>query len=226
MSIIECRNVTYSYSNKYRDVPVLRGVDCSFERGKFYAIVGKSGSGKSTLLSLMAGLDLPKGGDIIFEGKSTRNIPLSAYRRNNVAVVYQQFCLFPLMTAVENVMYPMEMKHVKKSEAKKRAEELILHVGLDKELFRRYPAMMSGGEQQRVAIARALAMGTGVILADEPTGNLDGASSDTIIDILRRLALEENYCVIIVTHDVGVLDRVNAVYRIVEGRLKEDSAEQ
>lgn len=225
MSILELSNVKYTYKNKYQSVDALKGITCSFENGKVYAIIGKSGSGKTTMLSLMAGLDTPTSGSVLFDGKDTKKMKLDTYRRENVSVIYQSFRLFPLMTAEENVSYPMELRGVKQKDAAKRARELIRSVDLPDSVFHRFPAMLSGGEQQRVAIARALAMDTRLILADEPTGNLDTASSEKIIRILRSLAHEKNYCVIIVTHDMGVLDSVDEVYRMSDGILKKEERE-
>ena len=200
MSIISLKSVRYAYRNKYQTVQALEDINCSFEQGVMYAIVGKSGSGKSTMLSLMAGLDLPDEGDVIFQGTSTRTLNLDTFRRNDAAMIYQSFRLFPLMTALENVMYPMELHGVRPRDAKKRAEEYIKSVDLTDVVFNRFPSMLSGGEQQRIAIARALAMDTNIILADEPTGNLDSTTSRNIMALLAQLAHERNYCVVVVTH--------------------------
>jgi ABC-type lipoprotein export system ATPase subunit len=219
MSILSLKSVRYAYSNKYQTVEALKDVNCSFEQGVLYAVVGKSGSGKSTLLSLMAGLDVPNEGDVFFQGTSTRNIDLDAFRRNDVAMIYQSFRLFPLLTALENVMYPMELHGMRPRDAKKRAEELIKSVDLTDLVFNRFPSMLSGGEQQRVAIARALAMDTNLLLADEPTGNLDSATSRNIIALLACLAHERNYCVVVVTHDTGVLDMMDVTFHLRDGIL-------
>ncbi len=219
MCILQLKNVTYDYENKYQKNEVLKGISVVFEQGKIHALIGRSGSGKSTVLNLMAGLDLPKEGEVLYEGASTRGMNLNSYRREKAAVIYQSFQLFPLLTAVENVMYPMELRGMKGKEAMEKAKEYIRQVGLPDEVFHRFPNMLSGGEQQRVAIARALAMNTKLILADEPTGNLDTANSENIIDILVRLAHEENYCVIIVTHDMGLLPKMDVVYRMQDGCL-------
>lgn len=221
MSILSLENVTYTYQSKYQTVQALKGITCDFEQGRIYAVVGKSGSGKSTMLSLMAGLDLPESGSVLFRGKPTSALNLDTYRRNDAAMIYQSFRLFPLLTAAENVMYPMELHGIRPKEARKRAEQLILDVGLPDTAFHRFPSMLSGGEQQRVAIARALAMDTDLILADEPTGNLDSANSRNIIEILCRLAHERNYCVVIVTHDMGVLDAMDVIYRMQDGLVSE-----
>jgi len=200
---------------------VLQGVTCAFKRGFFYAIIGKSGSGKSTLLNLMAGLDKPTAGELLFEGKPTSQLDLDEYRRKSVAVIYQDFSLFPLLTALENILYPMELCRVEKDKARADALELAEMVSLPSTLLDRYPNKISGGEQQRVAIARALAMDRRLILADEPTGNLDSETSATIIALLRSLAKEQDRCVIVATHDISVMQVADAVYHMVDGRLEE-----
>lgn len=222
MSILSLTSVRYAYSNKFQTVEALKDVNCSFEQGLMYAIVGKSGSGKSTMLSLMAGLDLPDEGEVLFRGTSTRSLDLDAYRRNDVAMIFQSFRLFPLLTALENVMYPMELQGIRPRDAKKRAEEYIKSVDLTDAVFNRFPSMLSGGEQQRIAIARALAMDTDLILADEPTGNLDSAASRNIIALLARLAHERGYCVIVVTHDTGVLDMMDVTFHMRDGILMKE----
>ena len=219
MSIFELRGVTYVYQSQYQRVEALRGVSCAFEPGLVYAVMGSSGSGKTTLLSLMAGLDLPTGGSVLCEGVSTADIDLERYRRERVAVIYQDFRLFPLLTAEENVMYPMELRGMKPAAAKKRADELIGKVGLPETVRDRFPAMLSGGEQQRVAIARALGMETKVLLADEPTGNLDSKNSENIFAILEALAHEDGYCVVIVTHDDELGKRADEILRLHDGEL-------
>lgn len=223
MCIIRLDSVQYSYVNRYQAVEALENVSCSFDQGKIYAIIGKSGSGKSTMLSLMAGLDLPKQGDVFFRGQSTRNLNLDQYRRDQVAIIYQNFRLFPLLTALENVMYPMELHGIKPREAKTRAEDYIRSVNLGESEFNRFPSMLSGGEQQRIAIARALAMDTDLILADEPTGNLDTATARTIIGLLADLAHEENYCVAVVTHDREIMDMVDVTYSMRDGVLLQEA---
>ena len=209
MALIELKDVCYSYNTEIERKNILNNVSCSFKRGKFYAIIGKSGSGKSTLLSLMAGLDIPPAGQIVFEGTPTNAIDLDKYRRECAAVVYQDFGLFPLLTALENIMYPMELCHVDKKKAVADAKELARLVSLPENLLDRYPGKMSGGEQQRVAVARALAMDRRLILADEPTGNLDSENSANIIDLLSQLAHHEGKCVVVVTHDVFLMQKAD-----------------
>ena len=219
MGILELKNVYYNYRNKHQTVEVLKDVSCSFETGKIYAIIGKSGSGKSTMLSLMAGLDVPTSGQVLYEGIPTSEMDLDRYRREGVAVIYQNFRLFPLLTISENITYPMELRGFKGEPARQKAKELIRKVALPETVLDRFPAMLSGGEQQRVAIARALSMDTKLILADEPTGNLDEENSRNIIDILVSLARNDNYCVVMVTHDLSVIPRMDVVYRLSGGQL-------
>jgi len=219
MGILELKNVYYNYRNKHQTVEVLKDVSCSFETGKIYAIIGKSGSGKSTMLSLMAGLDVPTSGQVLYEGIPTSEMDLDRYRRECVAVIYQNFRLFPLLTISENITYPMELRGFKGEPARQKAKELIRKVALPETVLDRFPAMLSGGEQQRVAIARALSMDTKLILADEPTGNLDEENSRNIIDILVSLARNDNYCVVMVTHDLSVIPRMDVVYRLSGGQF-------
>lgn len=220
MAVMDLINVRYTYQTQYQKVDALKGISYTFDSGNVYAIVGKSGSGKTTLLSLMAGLDLPTEGAIVCDGVETSQCDLEAYRREKAAVIYQSFRLFPLLTVAENVMYPMELKGIKPKEAKKRAAELISRVGLPESVLDRYPTMLSGGEQQRVAIARALGMDTKLILADEPTGNLDSANSDNIFKILQNLAHYEDYCVVIVTHDLNLAAKADKIIELRDGMLQ------
>lgn len=219
MAILEVNDVRFRYRSRYQQVEALRGVTYSFEQGKVYALVGKSGSGKSTLLSLMAGLDLPQEGEILFEGKPTTAMNLNRFRRERVAMIYQSFRLFPLLTVSENVTYPMELRGFRGKQAREKAQALIQKVNLPETVLNRFPSMLSGGEQQRVAIARALSMDTRLLLADEPTGNLDTENGNRIIDLLVDLAHQDNYCVIIATHDLDILPRMDQVCRIQDGRL-------
>ena len=221
MDILTLRNVRYTYQTQYQKVEALKGINYSFEAGKVHAIVGRSGSGKTTLLSLMAGLDLPTEGEVLCAGVSTAEMKLEAYRREKVAVIYQSFRLFPLLTVAENVMYPMELRGVKTRDARSKAAELISRVGLPESALDRYPTMLSGGEQQRVAIARALGMETGILLADEPTGNLDTANSENIASLLCELAHKDGYCVIIVTHDMDLASKADCILELCDGAVKE-----
>ena len=217
--IIEAVNVSYIYQTKYQKTKALSEVNCSFERGKVYAITGKSGSGKSTFLSLLAGLDVPTEGMLAVEGQDMRKMNRDAYRLNRASVIYQAFHLFPLLTVLENVMFPMQLQHVSTKEAKVRAQEYLKKVDLPETLYKKMPSMISGGEQQRVAIARAIASGGEILLADEPTGNLDSQNERVIVDLLCKLAHEENYAVIVVTHNEAVAAAADIVYGMSDGAL-------
>lgn len=220
METLRAEKVSYSYQTKYQKVDAVRQVSCSFEQGRMYAIVGESGSGKSTFLFLLAGLDVPDEGEIYVGGQSLREMDRDAYRLNQTSVVYQSFHLFPLLNALENVMLPLEVKGVKKREAKKAAGELLLKVGLTEKIYRQFPRMMSGGEQQRVAIARAVAAGGEIILADEPTGNLDSENEEKIVALLKSLAHEDHYTVIVITHNPRVAEAADHVYRMKDGTME------
>ncbi|MDE5718162.1 MAG: ABC transporter ATP-binding protein [Lachnospiraceae bacterium] len=217
--MIEAVNLSYIYQTKYQKTKALSEVSCSFERGKVYAITGKSGSGKSTFLSLLAGLDVPTEGTLTVEGEDMRKMNRDAYRLNRASVIYQAFHLFPLLTVMENVMFPMELQHVPAKKAKARAREYLAKVGLPETLYKKMPGMISGGEQQRVAIARAIAAGGEILLADEPTGNLDSQNEKVIVDLLCRLAHEDNYAVIVVTHNEAVAAAADVVYGMTDGAL-------
>lgn len=217
---ISLKNVSYSYRGKYQTVRAVDGVSYDFEPGKLYAIIGKSGSGKTTLMSLMAGLDLPTEGEIFVDGKSTREWDRNALRRDGVSVIYQNYNLFPLLTVTENIQYPLHLKKMKKPEARALAKEVRERVELPESYDNRLPAHLSGGEQQRVAIARTLAQGCKIILADEPTGNLDTANTANIVAILKDLAHTDGCTVIIVTHDPAVAEEADTVLQMKDGSIQ------
>ena len=226
MNILAADQVDYIYQSKYQKVHALKSVSCSFEEGKFYAIVGHSGSGKTTLLSMLAGLGVPTQGQVLAgpEGKSLREIGSEKHRREDVSVIYQSFNLFPTLSILENVTYPMRINGRAPGAAKERARELLEAVGLGEVDGRQLPAMLSGGQQQRVAIARALASEAKVILADEPTGNLDSENGQMVIDLLKKLVEEKGYCVIVVTHDLGIAQQADVVYRMKDGEISLEKA--
>ena len=211
MSVLSVQSVSYSYKTKYQTVQAVKDVSCDLSAGTLYALVGKSGSGKTTLLSLLAGLDTPQSGDIMVNGQSLREIDVDSYN------------LFPLMTVCENVMYPLKLLRHSDADAKKEAQIALEKVGLGESYWKRLPAMLSGGEQQRVAIARTLAVHAQIVLADEPTGNLDTENSSQIIQLLSKLAHEETCCVVVVTHDLEVAKAADVVFRMDSGRIKEDA---
>lgn len=218
--------VSYTYANRYQKVNAVQEVTCSFERGRFYAVIGKSGSGKTTLLSLLAGLMLPTAGSIWYEEENIAKMNLNEYRRDKVALIFQSFNLFPFLTALENVTYPLLLKKLPVKQAQAIAMEKLEAVGLGEAYRKRLPSMLSGGEQQRVAIARALAGGSRVLLADEPTGNLDTENGKKVMEILHKLAKEEQYCVVVVTHDNKIAEGADAVIRMQDGRIVEGDVDE
>ena len=217
MAELSLQRVSYRYPRATRDA--LQGVECRFQAGEVTAVVGPSGSGKTTLLSIMAGLDRPTSGEVLVDERELSKMNLDAYRRQYVSVIFQAFHLFPLLTVLENVCFPLELLGIHAKEAKEQARKNLELVGIGEEKHRRYPSQLSGGEQQRVAIARALSSGAKILLADEPTGNLDGENSRNIVEILMRLAHEAGYCVVIVTHDLAIADAADMVYTVADGVL-------
>lgn len=222
MDFLRLDHASFTYQNKSQSVQAVKQVSCAFQPGQCYAIVGKSGSGKTTLLSLLAGLELPTDGKVLYNGKPTSGMDCDEYRKEHAAVIYQNYNLFPLLTAEENVMYPLRLKKMDKSRAKELAHRQLRAVGIRDSQFKRFPAQLSGGEQQRVAIARALAGGNRIILADEPTGNLDITNGEQVVEILLRLAHEEGRCVIIITHDLEIASQTDQVYTMRDGMLELD----
>lgn len=217
MAVLSLENVTYRYKNAQR--AAVSGVSCEFEEGKVYAVVGASGSGKSTFLSLLAGLDLPTEGTIRFQGDSLAELNLDRYRRESISMIFQAFHLFPLLTVMENVCFPMELCGITPKDARPRAAKLLEDVGIREEQMKRFPSKLSGGERQRVAIARSLASNAKIILGDEPTGNLDGENTQNIMDILCELAHKKGYCVILVTHDMEVAEMADVSFRMKDGNF-------
>jgi putative ABC transport system ATP-binding protein len=222
MSLLEVKDVSFSYQSKYQTNVVLKNVTCEFEAGKVYAVVGKSGSGKSTMLSLLGGLDVPDEGEVLFKQKPTSKMDLSRYRLESAAMIYQSFRLLPLLTVSENITLPMELRGFRGKLARDKAKELVSRVALPDSVLDRFPGMLSGGEQQRVAIARSLSMDTNLLLADEPTGNLDEDNSQNIVDILVSIAHRDGYCVVIASHDLAILPKMDVVYHMKSGNLVED----
>ena len=208
MDILEIKNVTYNYSNS--NEKVLYSVNQKFEIGKFYAIIGKSGAGKSTLLSLLAGLDKPQKGQILFKGNDIEKDGYSNHRKNNISLVFQNYNLIDYLTPLENVRLVN----------KNASETILFELGLDKSQINRNVMKLSGGQQQRVAIARALVSEAPIILADEPTGNLDVDTASEIIEILKKLAKERNKCVIVVTHSKEVANSADIILELSDRKLK------
>ena len=212
MSILKIDHLFYSYDGG--KTPVLRDVNFDFEKGKTYAIVGKSGSGKTTLLSLMSGLEKTQKGRILYNDKDISTLDREKYRSKNIGVIFQSFNLLPHLTALENVILSLDVANAKSENKKSSAMEMLQKVGLGPEKSARRVLKLSGGEQQRVAIARALSYNPDIILADEPTGNLDGENEQAVMNILKNLASADSKCVIIVTHSPTVADSVDKVFTL------------
>lgn len=209
--ILKLDKVSYKYKNSNY---VLKDISYSFDTGKMYAIKGKSGSGKTTLLSLISGLETGYEGNITYNDEKLKNIDLDKYRSNNVGIVFQSYNLLPHLTAAENIILSIDISGLKLENKKKRVIELMKSVGLSDSLADRKILTLSGGEQQRIAIARSLSYNPDVILADEPTGNLDKETEDEILKIFSDLAHKKNKCVIIVTHSKNVCDSADKIYEI------------
>ena len=204
-------------------VQALRGVDFRIQQGEFVAIVGQSGSGKSTLLQMLGALDHPSGGTLRYRGASlAERADLASYRACEIGFVFQAFHLLPTFTALENVQIPMFGTPRSSSERKQRAFDLLKAVGLEARLDH-FPAKLSGGERQRVAIARSLANGASVLLADEPTGNLDSENADRILDLLAGLCRQKNLTLILVTHDPGIARQAARIIRMKDGHIVSDA---
>ncbi len=220
--ILKLENINYSYIDGGYERQILKDLSYSFEEGKFYTILGPSGSGKTTLLSIIAGLDTAKSGEIYFEGKNIREIGLHKYRRNAIAIVFQQYNLISYLTAVENVLLAMsETDNKLPKDRKNVAYRLLERFGIVKTKADRMVNQLSGGEQQRVAIARALASNVNLIFADEPTGNLDTATEKEIISIFKELAHDFGKTIIVVTHSDTVSELSDQRVLLRDGKLSQ-----
>ena len=216
MSILSLQNISFAYDK----TPVLQNISYEFEKGKMYCIIGKSGAGKTTLLSLLSGLAKPTGGEIFYNDKNVAKIDKYKFRSKYIGVVFQSFNLITKYTALENVVLSMDVAGYKTKSKKQRAIELLQGVGLDEDEANRRVLKLSGGQQQRVAIARALSYDPDIILADEPTGNLDTETQNEIMNIFRELA-NQGKCVILVSHSPDVAAMCDERYELVKfGRTK------
>jgi ABC-type lipoprotein export system ATPase subunit len=224
--LISARGVHKTYSLGKRSLEVLRGIDVSLQAGDFLALRGASGAGKSTLLHLLGGLDSPTKGDVVFRNQNLTGLSrrdLARMRNEHVGLIFQAYYLLPELDALENVCLPARMARISASKAEVRGRDLLARVGL-KERMEHKPYELSGGEQQRVAIARALMNQPQLILADEPTGNLDSHTGEEIIDLLCSLRTEKQTTLIIATHDAKVAARAPRVIELVDGEIKRDAA--
>lgn len=211
MSVLTLKDVSYSYDKKKM---VIKNMNLDFEEGTLYAIVGESGAGKTTLLSMLSGLTKPTMGEITYKGQNISKLNPYSYRSKYVGVIFQNYNLLPHLNAVENVILSMDVSRKKILGKRKKAQELLRSFGLGEELWDRRILKLSGGEQQRVAIARTLAFDSDVILADEPTGNLDGKTQNAIMDIFMRLVKEQDKCIVIVTHSPEVAQMADVKYEL------------
>jgi putative ABC transport system ATP-binding protein len=221
--VIEARRLTKVYDEGVQ-VHALRGVDLQIARGSFVAIMGPSGSGKSTLLNILGALEVPTAGELLIDGATVGTLAddeRTLFRRRRIGFVFQQFNLLPIFSAAENVAVPLRLEGIRPAEARKRALEMLGVVGLA-ERGDHLPSQLSGGEQQRVAVARALIAGPAIILADEPTGNLDSANGELVIGILRDLVDRLGQTVVLVTHDATVAARSDRVIGVRDGQIVGD----
>lgn len=215
--ILELKNVNFTYDGyKY----VLKNINLAFEPGKIYGVFGKSGAGKTTLLSLMAGLEVTTNGEILYKNQDLKRINRDTYRSNEIGVIFQSYNLLPHLTALENVILSMDISNVKVKNRSKKAYQLLKKVGIDEAKANRKILQLSGGEQQRVSIARALSYDSEIILADEPTGNLDKETEKDIIKLLVDLAHKDNKCVIIISHSDKVKTSVDEIKYLVKGKIE------
>lgn len=220
--MLELNNISYGYIDGNKKRMILEDLSYTFEKGKFYAILGPSGSGKTTLLSLMGALEKVQSGQIMFEQKTLEEIGYVNYRRNKQAIVFQQFNLIPYLTGLENVLNVMYItENQLPKDKQKTALNLLNQFGIVETKAKRSISTLSGGEQQRVAIARALATNVKMILADEPTGNLDTATQKEIVEIFRKLATEYECCVVVVTHSDEVAKLSDIQLRLKDGKLQD-----
>ncbi|MBY0755242.1 ABC transporter ATP-binding protein [Clostridium sardiniense] len=214
--ILELKNVSYWYDN---DNKIIEDLSVNFENGKFYTVIGPSGSGKTTFLSLISGLDKNKGGEILYKDKSIKKIGLTKYRNRYVSIIFQGYNLLTYMTALQNVISAISIKGLKVDNKKARALDMLKKVGLTEEQADQKVLTLSGGQQQRVAIARTLVSETGIIIADEPTGNLDKKTSNDIIKLFRDIVKEENKCLIMVTHNNDIAKSSDETYKLSDKKL-------
>ena len=222
--MITVSNITKTFKSESGDVNAVEDISFTVQSGTFASIIGKSGSGKSTLLALLGALDLPTSGSIKVDDQVITKIPerqLTTYRATAIGFVFQNYHLIPNLSAIENVMLPMEFAKLPARKRRARAGELLTQVGLEGDKQLRLPGRLSGGEQQRVAIARALANQPKLILADEPTGNLDSATGKMIFDLLHELSRSKNITIIAVTHDLGIAGKTDISFRLRDGKLIE-----
>lgn len=222
MTLIEVKNLNKIYGSGEAEVKALKNINLNIEQGEFVAIVGQSGSGKSTLLHLIGGIDIPSSGEVIIDGKNIYKLKekeLSILRRRKLGFIFQFFNLIPVLTAQENIEMPVLLDNEKID--KKYMNELLRILGLE-ERKNNYPSQLSGGQQQRVSIGRALANKPSIILADEPTGNLDSKNSKEVLELLKYCAKKYNQTLILITHDINIAKSADRVITIEDGEITSD----
>jgi len=218
MSLVKVQDINYYFQDGDQQRYILKDVNCEFEKGKFYTILGASGSGKTTFLSLLSALDKPKSGTILYDDKEIQEIGYERFRRNHIGIVFQQYNLIPYMTALENVLVAMSItENTLPDKHKVIALNLLEYMGIDYDKANRVVTKLSGGEQQRVAIARALSTDVELILADEPTGNVNEDMADELVNIFQKLAHEYGKCVVVVTHSTQIAEQSDVTYRLSRG---------
>jgi putative ABC transport system ATP-binding protein len=218
-TLLELKQIKLNYKSYNTSVEIIKGIDLTIHSGEKVAVVGKSGSGKTSLIMLMGGLEKPTSGEIIFDQQAISSFDedeLADIRKKKIGIVFQSFYLIPNYTALENVSLILEINHVEN--AKQKAKELLTQFGLENRLHH-FPTQLSGGEQQRVAIARSMAVRPKLILADEPTGNLDSENSDMISNLLFEYADKNNSSLILVTHDLKFAEKCDRIIRIEDGQI-------
>ena len=224
MPIVRCRELTRDYPQGTHVVHALQGVDLDIEEGEFTALMGPSGSGKSTLLNMIGALDQPSGGSVEIDGRDLGSLSKgqrSELRRDRIGFVFQSYNLVPVLTAIENTEFIMMLQKVPKAERQRRAREVLAQVGLEG-LEHRRPSELSGGQQQRVAVARAIASKPALVLADEPTANLDTKTGDELIALMRELNQEHGVTFVFATHDPKVMEAARRVVRLRDGKIEAD----
>ncbi|EOH93985.1 hypothetical protein UAW_02406 [Enterococcus haemoperoxidus ATCC BAA-382] len=220
MTILQTKNVSYFYQDGDKRRMILQDTSINFEQGQFYTILGQSGSGKTTFLSLISALDEPKSGEVLYKGQNINKIGLEKYRRDYISIIFQSYNLVPYLTALENVLVAMSITdNDMPKDNREVAYNLLDYIGINKAKADRLVGQLSGGEQQRVAIARALATNVDIILADEPTGNLDEGMEQEIVDIFKDLAETHNKCVVVVTHSNEIAKQSDKTYFLKQGEL-------
>lgn len=225
-NLLEFKDVSYWYKFENKKQDILKNINVSFNKGRFYTIVGPSGSGKTTFLALASALDMPKGGEVLYEGKDIKKIGYSKFRNKYVSIVFQSYNLLPYMTALQNITTAMEITGAKVDNRRAYAIEMLNKVGINEKQAHQKVLTLSGGQQQRVSIARALCCQSDLIVADEPTGNLDEDTASEIIGLFLDLAHKEGKCVIVVTHDANLSKISDVNIRLSKGGITVSNTEK